>query len=190
MSQDGYVPYHSARIELCQASSSDYSKKGKIFLEMLNDCLDQIRAPSSEHRVFMRCDVNFDTSSQGRNLNTLIGRAAHIEFLETDAFARFVMWSFPELFRWESEYLDRLHSSHQLLSLSPAKPFWHPTLSRWWISVDWLFVARFYNAKAKSWFARVGDMKKHCALDLLLAAQALRFELWKPSAALIEMPRE
>ncbi|KAK3425674.1 hypothetical protein EUGRSUZ_F02184 [Eucalyptus grandis] len=97
--QDGYVPYHSARIELCQASSSDYSKKGKIFLEMLNDCLDQIRAPSSEHRVFMRCDVNFDTSSQGRNLNTLIGRAAHIEFLETDAFARFVMWSFPELFR-------------------------------------------------------------------------------------------
>ncbi|XP_056167962.1 uncharacterized protein LOC115676395 isoform X1 [Syzygium oleosum] len=97
--QDGYVPYHSARIELCQASSSDYSKKGKIFLEMLNDCLDQIRAPSSEHRVFMRCDVNFDTSSQGRTLNTLIGRAAHIEFLETDAFARFVMWSFPELFR-------------------------------------------------------------------------------------------
>lgn len=98
--QDGYVPYHSARIELCQASSGDYSKRGKIFLEMLNDCLDQIRTPSCEHRVFMRCDVNFDTSSQGRNLNTIIGRAAHIEFLETDIFARFIMWSFPELFRW------------------------------------------------------------------------------------------
>lgn len=97
--QDGYVPYHSARIELCQASSWDYSKKGKVFLEMLNDCLDQIRAPSCEHRVFMRCDVNFDTSSHGRNLNTYIGRAAHIEFLETDVFARFIMWSFPELFR-------------------------------------------------------------------------------------------
>ncbi|KAK9288972.1 hypothetical protein L1049_017443 [Liquidambar formosana] len=97
--QDGYVPYHSARIELCQASSWDYSKKGKVFLEMLNDCLDQIRAPSCEHRVFMRCDVNFNTSSHGRNLNTIIGRAAHIEFLETDIFARFIMWSFPELFR-------------------------------------------------------------------------------------------
>ncbi|KAF8411625.1 hypothetical protein HHK36_004183 [Tetracentron sinense] len=99
MSQDGYVPYHSARIELCQASSWDYSKKGVVFLEMLNNCLDQIRAPSSEQRMFMRCDVNFDTSSQGRNLNTMIGRAAHIEFLETDIFARFIMWSFPELFR-------------------------------------------------------------------------------------------
>ncbi|GAV67360.1 DUF676 domain-containing protein/DUF3657 domain-containing protein [Cephalotus follicularis] len=97
--QDGYVPYHSARIEMCQASFWDSSKKGKVFLEMLNDCLDQIRAPSSEHRVFMRCDVNFDTSSQGRNLNTIIGRAAHIEFLESDIFARFIMWSFPELFR-------------------------------------------------------------------------------------------
>ncbi|XP_073003189.1 uncharacterized protein [Typha latifolia] len=96
--QDGYVPYHSARIELCHASSWDNSKKGEIFMEMLNNCLDQIRAPSSERRVFMRCDVNFDTSSQGRNLNTIIGRAAHIEFLETDIFAKFIMWSFPELF--------------------------------------------------------------------------------------------
>lgn len=66
---------------------------------MLNDCLDQIRAPSSEQRVFMRCDVNFDTSAYGKNLNTIIGRAAHIEFLESDFFARFIMWSFPELFR-------------------------------------------------------------------------------------------
>ncbi|XP_062101123.1 uncharacterized protein LOC133807022 [Humulus lupulus] len=97
--QDGYVPYHSARIDMCQAASWDHSKKGKIFLEMLNDCLDQIRAPSPEQRVFLRCDVNFDTSSYGKNLNTFIGRAAHIEFLESDIFARFVLWSFPELFR-------------------------------------------------------------------------------------------
>ncbi|XP_034219094.1 protein FAM135B-like isoform X2 [Prunus dulcis] len=97
--QDGYVPYHSARIDMCQAASWDLSKKGKVFLEMLNDCLDQIRAPQSENRVFIRCDINFDTSSYGKNLNTFIGRAAHIEFLESDTFARFIMWSFPDLFR-------------------------------------------------------------------------------------------
>ncbi|WOL04103.1 hypothetical protein Cni_G12824 [Canna indica] len=96
--QDGYVPYHSARIELCQAASWDQSKKAHIFMEMLNSCLDQIRAPTSQRRVFMRCDVNFDTSSQAKNLNTFIGRAAHIEFLETDIFAKFIMWSFPEYF--------------------------------------------------------------------------------------------
>nr|XP_043633242.1 uncharacterized protein LOC122604412 [Erigeron canadensis] len=96
--QDGYVPYHSARIEMCQASSQDYSKRGQVFLEMLKNCLEQIHAPSSEQRTFMRCDVNFDVSLQGRNLNTIIGRAAHIEFLETNTFVKFIMWSFPEFF--------------------------------------------------------------------------------------------
>ncbi|KAL2342150.1 hypothetical protein Fmac_010090 [Flemingia macrophylla] len=96
--QDGYVPYHSARIEQCQAATSDMSKQGKVFLKMLNNCLDQIRI-HSDHRVVMRCDINFETSSYGRrNFNTLIGRAAHIEFLECDIFVRFIMWSFPELF--------------------------------------------------------------------------------------------
>ncbi|XP_057416936.1 uncharacterized protein LOC130711369 isoform X2 [Lotus japonicus] len=96
--QDGYVPYHSARIETCPAASLDFSKRGKIFLEMLNNCLDQFRT-CSDHRVIMRCDINFNTSSYSRNLNTLIGRTAHIEFLESDIFAKFIMWSFPELFR-------------------------------------------------------------------------------------------
>lgn len=96
--QDGYVPYHSARIELCPAASSDFSKRGKIFLQMLNNCLDQIQA-CSDNRVIMCCDVNFNASCYGRNLNTLIGRAAHIEFLESDIFAKFIMWSFPEMFR-------------------------------------------------------------------------------------------
>ncbi|KAF0895854.1 hypothetical protein E2562_016582 [Oryza meyeriana var. granulata] len=99
--QDGYVPYHSARIDLCPASSSDNSMRGQVFTEMLNNCLDQIRSPSSETRVFMRCDVSFDQSSHGRrrSLNTMIGRAAHIEFLENDMYARFIMWSFPDFFR-------------------------------------------------------------------------------------------
>ncbi|EFH62953.1 hypothetical protein ARALYDRAFT_475399 [Arabidopsis lyrata subsp. lyrata] len=101
--QDGYVPYHSARIESCQPASFDSSKKGVAFLEMLNNCLDQIRGPVPEaphqQRVFMRCDVNFDMTVYGRNLNSFIGRAAHIEFLESDIFARFIMWSFQDLFR-------------------------------------------------------------------------------------------
>ncbi|GJT78455.1 FAM135B-like protein [Tanacetum coccineum] len=96
--KDGYVPYHSARIEMCQTSSQDYSKKGQVFLEMLNNCLKQIHTPFSQQRMFMRCDVNFDVTLLGRNLNTLIGRAAHIAFLESDTFVKFIMWSFPEFF--------------------------------------------------------------------------------------------
>ncbi|KAL1353069.1 hypothetical protein HN51_017001 [Arachis hypogaea] len=97
--QDGYVPYHSARIETCLAASHDTSRKGIVFMEMLNNCLEQIYANPSEQRIFMRCDVNFDTTAYGKNLNSFIGRAAHIEFLESDIFSKFLMWSFPELFR-------------------------------------------------------------------------------------------
>ncbi|KAK4271109.1 hypothetical protein QN277_019849 [Acacia crassicarpa] len=95
--QDGYVPYHSARIEQCSAAYMDNSKRGKIFLEMLNNCLDQLRAPA-DHRDIMRCDVNFNTSSYAKSLSTLIGRTAHIELLESDTFLKFIMWSFPEMF--------------------------------------------------------------------------------------------
>ncbi|KAJ8754861.1 hypothetical protein K2173_015373 [Erythroxylum novogranatense] len=96
--QDGYIPYHSARIDMSPASMLDYTKRGKVFWDMLSNCLNQIQAPSSEPRIFMRCDISFDTSSQTRNLNAIIGRAAHVEFLESDIFARLIMWSFPELF--------------------------------------------------------------------------------------------
>ncbi|XP_019154428.1 PREDICTED: uncharacterized protein LOC109150890 isoform X5 [Ipomoea nil] len=97
--QDGYVPYHSARIEMCQASSMDQTRKGILFMDMLNNCLEQMYTSSSELRVIMRCDVNFDMSLQGRSLDTVIGRAAHIEFLDSDTFARLIMWSFPDMFR-------------------------------------------------------------------------------------------
>ncbi|KAK7246812.1 hypothetical protein RIF29_41682 [Crotalaria pallida] len=95
--QDGYVPYHSARIEMCPAASLDFSKQGKVYSEMLNNCLDQLRT-GSEHRVIMRCDVNFETSSYKRGFNSLVGRAAHIEFLECDIFVKFILCSFPDLF--------------------------------------------------------------------------------------------
>nr|GMD31503.1 protein FAM135B-like [Ipomoea batatas]GMD36381.1 protein FAM135B-like [Ipomoea batatas] len=97
--KDGYVPYHSARIEMCQASLMDKTRKGILFMDMLNNCLEQMYTSSSELRVIMRCDVNFDMSLQGRNLDTVIGRAAHIEFLDSDTFARLIMWSFPDMFR-------------------------------------------------------------------------------------------
>lgn len=95
--QDRYVPYHSARIEMCQAALRD-SRKGPAYTTMLRNCLDQILLPSTADRTFIRSDVNFETSSQARTLNNIIGRTAHIEFLETDFFAKFIMWSFPKLF--------------------------------------------------------------------------------------------
>ncbi|MCO5547611.1 hypothetical protein L7F22_001062 [Adiantum nelumboides] len=81
--QDRYVPYHSARVEMCQAAVRD-SRRGVVYTTMHRNCMDQILKPCIVERNFLRCDVNFNTSSQARTLNNLIGRTAHIEFLETD----------------------------------------------------------------------------------------------------------
>ncbi|KAJ1391954.1 hypothetical protein SESBI_36213 [Sesbania bispinosa] len=124
--QDGYVPYHSARIESCQPASHDTSKKGKLFLEMLNHCLDQIRANPSERRVFLRCDVNFDASSHGKNLNSFIGRAAHIEFLDSDIFARHTtsdpMYYIYKLQKKCSDFSHRI-TSYSMLSFYAIPTF-------------------------------------------------------------------
>ncbi|KAJ7546564.1 hypothetical protein O6H91_08G044700 [Diphasiastrum complanatum] len=95
--QDRYVPYHSARIEICQAAVRD-SKKGASYAKMLQSCTEQLTCPANVDRTFIRCDVNFDLSLQGRSLNNFIGRTAHIEFLETDAFVKFIFWTYPECF--------------------------------------------------------------------------------------------
>ncbi|XP_024525450.1 uncharacterized protein LOC9659903 [Selaginella moellendorffii] len=96
--QDRYVPYHSARIEMCQAALRD-AKRGPAFAVMLHNCLLQLKTPSPlRQRNLIRCDVNFDISSQARTFNAFIGRTAHIEFLETDAFIRFIIWTFPKCF--------------------------------------------------------------------------------------------
>jgi hypothetical protein len=91
------VPYHSARVEICQAAVQD-PRNGSAFLSMQRNCMNQILKSSSDKRNFIKCDVNFDTSLQSISLNNIIGRTAHIEFLETDMFLRFLMWSFPEFF--------------------------------------------------------------------------------------------
>jgi hypothetical protein len=39
----------------------------------------------------------YEHSAQGWNFNTMIRRAAHVEFLEADIYAKFIMWSFPRI---------------------------------------------------------------------------------------------
>eukprot|EP00897_Mesotaenium_endlicherianum_P004677 jgi/Mesen1/4237/ME000022S03524 len=114
--QDRYVPYHSARIEVCPSAVRDKSR-GTAYAEMVHGCLGSFFGPDGgavpagpgarvgsmgagleEERSLVRCDVNFDVSAQGRNFNNFIGRTAHIDFLETDAYTRFVLWRHNECF--------------------------------------------------------------------------------------------
>jgi hypothetical protein len=81
--QDLYVPYYSARVQkhdLSLAHSRDEVKKGKIHCQMVDNIISRVKG------CIIRVDVNFCIPQQYnhsllRNIDALIGRAAHISFI-------------------------------------------------------------------------------------------------------------
>ena len=73
---DTYSPYHSARLEICRAAINDVSGNGQAYREMLEFVWKGVTASRVE-----KVDVSFKFEESG--LDTLIGRAAHIRFLDS-----------------------------------------------------------------------------------------------------------
>lgn len=88
--QDQYAPFESARMEMSPAAQGDPSF-GPLYTRMLSSLLDPLRA----ERV-IRCDVNFHIPET--NLDTMIGRAAHIQFIESQPLMKVFLHSFRFLF--------------------------------------------------------------------------------------------
>merc|ERR1712113_915882 len=89
-SQDQYAPYESARIEMCSSAESD-PKFGPFYRRMLQSLLSRL----SPDRV-LRLDVHFHIPET--SLDTMIGRAAHIEFIENEPLMRMLVHTHGFLF--------------------------------------------------------------------------------------------
>ncbi|XP_037356705.1 protein FAM135B [Talpa occidentalis] len=78
--QDRYVPFHSARIEMCKTALKD-RHAGPVYAEMINNLLRPLVEAKGctliRHNVF---------HSLPSTANTLIGRAAHIAVLDSELF--------------------------------------------------------------------------------------------------------
>ena len=88
--QDAYAPLESARVQLSEETRRR-PKSGEILSEMVHNIIASLR-PESLRRV----DVSFSLKQAG--LDRVIGRAAHIQFLENSALMRTLVFGFPELF--------------------------------------------------------------------------------------------
>jgi pimeloyl-ACP methyl ester carboxylesterase len=86
--QDTYAPFESARIEVCPKTAKD---SGGVFSEMAANILTQLQQPS-----LIRLDVNF--SIRRRSFDAMIGRTAHIEFLDSESLARILVFCYPQFF--------------------------------------------------------------------------------------------
>ncbi|XP_069815913.1 protein FAM135B [Dendropsophus ebraccatus] len=78
--QDRYVPFHSARIEMCKNAIKD-KHTGPIYTEMINNLLQPVM--DSKDCTLIRHDV---FHALPNTANTLIGRAAHIAVLDSELF--------------------------------------------------------------------------------------------------------
>ncbi|XP_077207559.1 protein FAM135B isoform X2 [Paroedura picta] len=78
--QDRYVPFHSARIEMCRPALKD-RHTGPIYAEMINNLLQPVIG--AKDCTLIRHDV---FHALPNTANTLIGRAAHIAVLDSELF--------------------------------------------------------------------------------------------------------
>ncbi|KAJ8264698.1 hypothetical protein GJAV_G00152720 [Gymnothorax javanicus] len=78
--QDRYVPYHSARIEMCKTALKD-KQSGPVYAEMIENLL--LPVLQNKECNLVRYDV---IHALPNTANSLIGRAAHIAVLDSEIF--------------------------------------------------------------------------------------------------------
>ncbi|XP_054412963.2 protein FAM135A isoform X12 [Pongo abelii] len=78
--QDRYVPYHSARIEMCKTALKD-KQSGQIYSEMIHNLLQPVL--QSKDCNLVRYNV---INALPNTADSLIGRAAHIAVLDSEIF--------------------------------------------------------------------------------------------------------
>ncbi|XP_068094163.1 protein FAM135B isoform X2 [Hyperolius riggenbachi] len=78
--QDRYVPFHSARIEMCKNATKD-KHTGPIYTEMISNLLQPVI--DSKDCTLIRHNI---FHALPNTANTLIGRAAHIAVLDSELF--------------------------------------------------------------------------------------------------------
>lgn len=88
--KDSYAPFDSARIQNCNQATKDM-KNGEFYIKMADNILSRLIT-----NCIYRIDVNFMISE--KTIDTFIGRAAHIHFLENEHFMRILSHRFVEFF--------------------------------------------------------------------------------------------
>lgn len=91
--QDTYAPFESARVQLGPDTLAD-PVLGPVYSEMVQSILQTI-----DLQCLRRVDVHFDLEAD--SVDSVIGRAAHIQFLESEPLVQRLLFGFSELFPQE-----------------------------------------------------------------------------------------
>ena len=86
-----YAPFDSARIQISNLKDLSSHKNGNIYIKMAQNILDKLPI-----EVMYRVDVDFRITEN--NLDSFIGRTAHIQFLECQNMMKMLIHRFKEFF--------------------------------------------------------------------------------------------
>lgn len=89
--QDMYAPFDSARIQISNKKDLMANKTGSIYIQMAQNILNNLPLD-----VLYRIDVDFRIEET--NLDSFIGRTAHIQFLECQNMMKMLIHRFKEFF--------------------------------------------------------------------------------------------
>ena len=87
--EDQYVPFESARIEVSQKLNSNDNPKNSILREMVANIWKSV-----ETDTIHRLDVDFLIAE--KSIDSFIGRAAHILFLDSDYLMKILIYRYSE----------------------------------------------------------------------------------------------
>lgn len=106
------MPFHSSSLSACPAAERD-PKRGPVYVELLRSLLAGTGSgrPASHYSAstpgvdtsavpvrndapthLYRACVDFNLKSKGFSFSKLVGRTAHIEFIESQVYVGFLMW--------------------------------------------------------------------------------------------------
>lgn len=88
--QDQFAPFDSARVQICSEATKDV-KLGNAYIKMAHNMLDK-----SNLQTIYRLDVNFNIEES--NLDSMIGRKAHILFLENEDLFKMIISRYKAFF--------------------------------------------------------------------------------------------
>jgi len=94
--QDMYAPFDSARIQISNRKDLASHKNGNIYMQMASTILNKLPVD-----VIYRIDVDFRIEET--NLDSFIGRTAHIQFLECQNMMKMLIHRFKEFFPWSND---------------------------------------------------------------------------------------
>lgn len=87
---DTYSPYESSRVEVFRKTPTN-SLKEAVYIQMAANIISQIKA-----NELYRVDVAFNIKKS--DINSLIGREAHLQFLESEALMKLFAYRYAHLF--------------------------------------------------------------------------------------------